>query len=81
MVDDFHPDLHRIARFTPSRGMRMTPRKLPVARTMVGLFGVGGPRDVEVVSLGPGAGVRCTDRRGSRVPHRVCCGFTVAATS
>ncbi|OBF92687.1 alpha/beta hydrolase [Mycobacterium sp. 852002-51163_SCH5372311] len=58
MVDDFHPDLRRIARFTPSRVMRMTPRTLPIARTMVAMTAVGGPRDVEVVSLGPGVGVR-----------------------
>ncbi|WP_253869874.1 alpha/beta hydrolase [Mycobacterium sp. 1164966.3] len=36
----------------------MTSRTLPIARTVVALRAFGGPRDVEVVSLGPGVGVR-----------------------
>ena len=36
----------------------MTPRALRVSRAAMALRGVGGPRDVTVVSLGGGAGVR-----------------------
>ena len=58
MIENFHPDLRRIARFTPSRGMKMTPWMLPLARGVMASRAVGGPRDVEVVSLGAGVGVR-----------------------
>jgi alpha/beta hydrolase fold len=70
VIDDFHPDLRGIARFTPSRGIRMTPRRLPIARQGVALLGIGGPRDIEVVSLGPGAGVRVQRQMGLTGPAR-----------
>jgi acetyl esterase/lipase len=59
--EDFHPDLRRIARIAgllPSRGSTMSPAALRVSRAAMALRGIGGPRDVHVVSLGPGVGVR-----------------------
>lgn len=53
---EFHPDLRRIARLLPARGMSMTP--LWLARKIIALRGRGGPPDVEVVPLGAGAAVR-----------------------
>ncbi|MDT5256241.1 MAG: hypothetical protein QOD10_1321, partial [Mycobacterium sp.] len=68
VIDDFHPDLRTIARFTPSRGMKMTPRRLQVFRKVMALRAVGGPRDVEVVQLGKGTGVRVHRPAGRAAP-------------
>ncbi|UXA07490.1 alpha/beta hydrolase [Mycobacterium sp. SMC-2] len=55
---DVHPDLQRIARFAPRR--LVGPRSLPIVRVGIALRGrLGRPvRDVEVITLGSGAGVR-----------------------
>ncbi|GAA4532187.1 alpha/beta hydrolase [Mycobacterium paraffinicum] len=55
---DVHPDLQRIARFTPRR--LVGPRTLRLMRAATTLRGrLGKPaRDVEVITLGSGAGVR-----------------------
>jgi acetyl esterase/lipase len=68
MIDDFHPDLRRIARFMPSRGPKMTPRRLWFFRNAIALQTAGGRRDVEVVPLGAGAGVRVHRPAGLTVP-------------
>jgi acetyl esterase/lipase len=58
--DDVHPDLRRIARIAPRH--IIGPRTLPLVRTLSGLTGrlqkADAPGDVEVITLGPGAGVR-----------------------
>ncbi|WP_297732192.1 alpha/beta hydrolase [Mycobacterium sp.] len=58
--DDVHPDLRRIARFTPRH--LIGPRSLPIMRAMGGLTGwrrkAGAPPGVEVITLGSGVGVR-----------------------
>lgn len=54
MIDDYHPDLRRIARFAPSGSF--TPRTLRLARAGTALRGVVGPRHVQVVPLDSGAG-------------------------
>jgi acetyl esterase/lipase len=48
--------------------MKMTPRMLPIARMAVATLPVGGPRDVEVVSLGPGVSVRVHRPTGVKDP-------------
>ncbi|MDP7722898.1 alpha/beta hydrolase [Mycobacterium sp. TY814] len=54
--DDVHPDLRRIARFAPRR--IVGPRTLPLMRRATRL-GLGRtPRDVEVLTLASGTGVR-----------------------
>ncbi|MGZ4513920.1 MAG: alpha/beta hydrolase [Mycobacterium sp.] len=55
---DVHPDLKRVARFAPRR--LVGPRTLPIMRAGIALWGrLGRPvRDVEVITLGSGAGVR-----------------------
>ena len=59
MVDDFHPDLRRIARFLPTGAV--TP-PLPLSRMFIAMFvalrAPVRPRGVEVVRLGDGVGVR-----------------------
>lgn len=54
--NDVHPDLRRIARFTPRR--LVGPRTLPLVRALAALQGRRTPSDVEVITLGSGAGVR-----------------------
>jgi acetyl esterase/lipase len=58
--NDVHPDLRRIARIAPRR--LVGPRSLPIMRALSGLTGrlqgPGGSSDVEVITLGSGAGVR-----------------------
>lgn len=58
--DDVHPDLRRIARFAP-HGL-IGPRTLPLIRTLSALIwrvrGARAANDVEVITLGSGAGVR-----------------------
>jgi acetyl esterase/lipase len=55
-----HPDLRRIARIAPRR--LVGPRTLPIMRALTGLWGrlgkPGASGDVEVITLGSGAGVR-----------------------
>jgi acetyl esterase/lipase len=53
--NDFHPDLRRIARFAPST--LVSPRLLPLLRALTRLQR-GGVKDVEVLTLTSGAGVR-----------------------
>jgi acetyl esterase/lipase len=57
---DVHPDLRRIARFTPRR--LVGPRTLPLVRALMALRGrlsePSTPGDVDVITLGSGAGVR-----------------------
>lgn len=54
---DVHPDLRRISRFAPKA--LVGPRTLPLIRRLGGLVAHrAAPPNVEVVSLGPGAGVR-----------------------
>ncbi|HSS24830.1 MAG TPA: alpha/beta hydrolase [Mycobacterium sp.] len=57
---DVHPELRRIARIAPRR--MVGPRILPIVRTLNGLRerlrGPGASSDVEVITLGCGAGVR-----------------------
>ncbi|BCI91935.1 hypothetical protein NIIDMKKI_71410 [Mycobacterium kansasii] len=55
-VDVVHPDLRRTARFAPRR--LVGPRTLPVIRALIALTSRGTPGDVEVITLGSGAGVR-----------------------
>jgi acetyl esterase/lipase len=52
---DFHPDLRRAARIAPRQ--LVGPRVLPLMRVLSKLT-VGAARDVEVITLGSGAGVR-----------------------
>ncbi|VBA45177.1 Carboxylesterase NlhH [Mycobacterium attenuatum] len=54
--DDVHPDLRRTAHLAPRR--LVGPRTLPIMRALIGLTGRAVPGDVEVIALGPGAGVR-----------------------
>lgn len=53
---DFHPDLRRIARFIPKQVI--TPVTLPIVRMTTRLMGVRTPKDVEVLTLASGIGVR-----------------------
>ena len=54
---DVHPDLRRIARFAPRQ--LVGPRTLPLVRALTRLTQRRStPRDVEVITLGSGAGVR-----------------------
>ncbi|VBA32985.1 Carboxylesterase NlhH [Mycobacterium innocens] len=55
-VDVVHPDLRRTARFAPRR--LVGPRTLPAIRALIALTSRGTPSDVEVITLGSGAGVR-----------------------
>jgi acetyl esterase/lipase len=68
--DDVHPDLRRIARIAPRH--IIGPRTLPLVRTLSGLTGrlqkAGAPGDVEVITLGPGAGVRLFRPAGATEP-------------
>lgn len=67
---DVHPDLRRIARLTPRH--LVGRRTLPVVRTLdrlrVRLHKPRPPSDVEVVALGPGAGVRLFRPTGVTLP-------------
>jgi acetyl esterase/lipase len=54
--DDVHPDLRRIARFAPRQ--LVGPRSLRVIRALSGLIQRGSASDVELITLGPGTGVR-----------------------
>lgn len=54
---DVHPDLRRISRVAPKQ--MVGPRTLPLVRALSGLAGRrAAPRDVEVITLRSGAGVR-----------------------
>lgn len=53
---DFHPDLRRIARFAPRQ--LVGPRTLRLVRILSPALGRGTPRDVEVLTLSSGTGVR-----------------------
>jgi acetyl esterase/lipase len=53
---DVHPDLRRIARIAPRR--LITPRTLPIIRKLVALRARRSSGDVEVITLGSGAGIR-----------------------
>ena len=53
---DFHPDLRRVARFTP-RAL-VGPRTLPLVRALFGLQRGRADADVEVITLSSGTGVR-----------------------
>ncbi|MHC9296189.1 alpha/beta hydrolase [Mycobacterium sp. LTG2003] len=52
----FHPDLERIARFIPRE--LVTRRTLPIFQRLTGLQSRRTPKDVEVLTLTSGAGVR-----------------------
>jgi acetyl esterase/lipase len=56
--NDVHPDLQRLARFTPRR--MVGPLTLPILRRLTALRDRRGKSDtdVEVITLGPGVGVR-----------------------
>jgi acetyl esterase/lipase len=53
---DFHPDLRSFARFAPREPIR--PSTLKLARGLAGLIGLRQPRDVEVLTIAAGTGVR-----------------------
>ncbi|BCO38192.1 alpha/beta hydrolase [Mycobacterium heckeshornense] len=53
---DFHPDLRTIARVAPRT--LVGPRTLPLIRTLMRLQGLGRARDVDVLTVESGAGVR-----------------------
>ncbi len=53
---DFHPELRRVARFTPRQAV--SPRTLPMIRALFGLQRGRGDADVEVITLSSGTGVR-----------------------
>lgn len=53
---DFHPDLRRIALFTPRR--LIGPKTMPVMRVLERLHGTRPPDGVDVIPLGDGVGVR-----------------------
>ncbi|WP_445162498.1 alpha/beta hydrolase [Mycobacterium sp. Dal123C01] len=53
---DVHPDLRRIARIAPRR--LITPRTLPIIRKLLALRARRSSGDVEVITLGSGAGIR-----------------------
>jgi acetyl esterase/lipase len=53
---DFHPDLRRIARFIPRQ--LVTPMTLPILRMGTRLLGRNTPKDIEVLTLSSGVGVR-----------------------
>ena len=62
----FHPDLSRIAQFIPKQVI--TPVTMPIMRMGTRLMGRHTPRDVEVLTLTSGVGVRLyrpTDARGA----------------
>jgi acetyl esterase/lipase len=65
---DVHPDLARIARITPRR--LIGPRTLPIMRALIPLRGrlVKSDADVEVITLGSGAGVRLFRPVGATEP-------------
>jgi acetyl esterase/lipase len=65
---EFHPELRRAAKFLPSRGPKMTPRVLWLMRKGMALAASRSPRDVEVVTLGPGFGVRVHRPAGIHTP-------------
>jgi acetyl esterase/lipase len=67
--DDVHPDLRRIARFAPRH--MIGPRSLAIMRALGGLSErrrKPGPPDVEVITLGSGAGVRLFRPAGASEP-------------
>jgi acetyl esterase/lipase len=67
--DDVHPDLRRIARLAPRH--LIGPRSLPIMRALGGLSErrrTSGPSDVEVITLGSGAGVRLFRPAGTSEP-------------
>ncbi|HET9877248.1 MAG TPA: alpha/beta hydrolase [Mycobacterium sp.] len=53
---DFHPDLRRVARFTPRR--LVSRRSLPLLRALSAMLSRRTPPDVEVLTLASGVGVR-----------------------
>lgn len=53
---EFHPDLRRVARYTPKQ--IVTPVTVPFIRAAERLLYRKAPKDVEVLTLGSGAGVR-----------------------
>ncbi|HVQ83458.1 MAG TPA: alpha/beta hydrolase [Mycobacterium sp.] len=68
--DDVHPDLRRIARIAPRQ--LVGPRSLPIMRALSGLterlLSPGASGDVEVITLGSGAGVRLFRPAGATEP-------------
>ncbi|MFN3003836.1 alpha/beta hydrolase [Mycolicibacterium wolinskyi] len=62
----FHPDLERIARFIPRQ--LVTRRTLPIFQRLTGLQGRRTPKDVEVLTLTSGAGVRLFRPAGRATP-------------
>lgn len=67
--NDVHPDLRRIARIAPRH--IIGPRSLPIMRSLSAVTGRGrnpAPSDVEVITLGSGAGVRLFRPAGATAP-------------
>ncbi len=65
-MNAFHPELRRAARLLPRT--IITPHSLPVLRRMARLQGRRTPADVEVLTLGSGAGVRLHRPPGVTAP-------------
>ncbi|MGO9927173.1 MAG: alpha/beta hydrolase [Mycobacterium sp.] len=65
--DDVHPDLRRIARIAPRH--LIGPRTLPLVRLLQALREGDAPSDVEVLTLGSGAGVRLFRPAGVTEPR------------
>jgi acetyl esterase/lipase len=64
--EEFHPDLRRIARFAPRR--LVGPWSLRLVRALSARRGVSDP-GAEVITLGPGAGVRLFRAHGGADPQ------------
>ncbi|OBJ50518.1 alpha/beta hydrolase [Mycobacterium sp. 1423905.2] len=64
--DEVHPDLRRIARIAPRR--LVGPRTLPLVRGFSGLLARRTPRDVEVLTLPSGVGIRLFRPKGVAGP-------------
>jgi acetyl esterase/lipase len=64
--NDVHPDLRRIARLAPRQ--LVSPRSLRLIRALSGLTQRGSASDVEVITLGSGAGVRLFRPAGATEP-------------
>jgi acetyl esterase/lipase len=63
---EFHPDLRRVAKFIPKQAV--TPVTFPIVRMLTRLQGRHVPRDVEVLTLPSGVGVRLYRPTGASVP-------------
>ena len=66
MSGDFHPDLHRVGRFLPKQ--MVSPTTLRLIRASTTFLEHRTPRNVEVVSLGPGTSVRLFKPAASTTP-------------